>query len=156
AYALQITEIAPFEYEVLFERSSKPERVSMRDFDIDCCMDGRDRVIDYVAQKYGRNCVSQFITYDTTTAEAAVRDVGRVLGQPYGFVDKLAKLSPFEIGMTLQKALTQEAALAERYNSEDEVAELLDLAQKLEGVTRNAGKHAGGVVIAPTQLTDFC
>lgn len=156
AYALQITDLDPLEYDLLFERFLNPERVSMPDFDIDFCMDGRDRVIDYVARKYGRDCVSQIITYGTMAAKAVVRDVGRVLGHPYGFVDTLAKLIPFEIGMTLEKALAQEEALAERYEQEDEVKDLLDLAKKLEGVTRNAGKHAGGVVIAPTQLTDFC
>jgi len=156
AYALQITDLDPLAYDLLFERFLNPERVSMPDFDIDFCMDGRDRVIEYVAEKYGRECVSQIITYGSMAAKAVVRDVGRVLGYPYGFVDKIAKLVPFELGMTLKKALVQEEQLAERYQQEDEVKELLDLAQKLEGITRNAGKHAGGVVIAPTKLTDFC
>lgn len=143
------------EYELLFERFLNPERVSMPDFDIDFCMEGRDRVIDYVAEKYGRQSVSQIITFGTMAAKAVVRDVGRVLGHPYGFVDKLAKLIPFEIGITLSKALEQEEELKRRYNEEEEVKELIDLALKLEGITRNAGKHAGGVVIAPSQLTDF-
>ncbi|WP_028380178.1 DNA polymerase III subunit alpha [Legionella cherrii] len=155
AYALKITDLDPLEYELLFERFLNPERVSMPDFDIDFCMEGRDRVIDYVAEKYGRQSVSQIITFGTMAAKAVVRDVGRVLGHPYGFVDKLAKLIPFEIGITLNKALEQEEELKRRYTEEEEVKELIDLALKLEGITRNAGKHAGGVVIAPSQLTDF-
>lgn len=155
AYALGITDIDPIPYELLFERFLNPERVSMPDFDIDFCMDGRDRVIEYVAQKYGRESVSQIITYGTMAAKAVVRDVGRVLGHPYGFVDKLAKLIPFELGMTLDKALEQEQDLKRLYDTEEEVKILLDLAKKLEGLTRNAGKHAGGVVIAPSKLTDF-
>ncbi|MDF1655681.1 MAG: DNA polymerase III subunit alpha [Coxiellaceae bacterium] len=155
AYALGITELDPLEHELLFERFLNPERVSMPDFDIDFCMERRDRVIEYVADHYGRDCVSQIITFGTMAAKAVVRDVGRVMGMPYGFVDKLAKLIPFEIGMTLQKALEQEDELMKRYQQEDEVRSLIDLAMKLEGVTRNAGKHAGGVVIAPTKLSDF-
>lgn len=155
AYALGITDLDPLEYELLFERFLNPERVSMPDFDIDFCMEGRDRVIDYVAEKYGRQSVSQIITFGTMAAKAVVRDVGRVFGLPYSFVDKLAKLIPFEIGITLSKALEQEAELQRRYDEEEEVKELFDLALKLEGITRNAGKHAGGVVIAPSQLTDF-
>ncbi|NNM59878.1 MAG: DNA polymerase III subunit alpha [Legionellales bacterium] len=155
AYALGITDLDPLEYDLLFERFLNPERVSMPDFDIDFCMDGRDRVIDYVAQKYGRHCVSQIITYGTMAAKAVVRDVGRVLGHPYGFVDKIAKLIPLELGITLEKAIATEATLRERYEQEEDVSTLLDLALKLEGITRNAGKHAGGVVIAPTTLTDF-
>ncbi|WP_131783282.1 DNA polymerase III subunit alpha [Legionella gresilensis] len=155
AYALKITDLDPLLYELLFERFLNPERVSMPDFDIDFCMEGRDRVIDYVAEKYGRQSVSQIITFGTMTAKAVVRDVGRVLGHPYGFVDKIAKLIPFEIGITLEKALQDEEELRVRYQEEEEVKELIDLALKLEGVTRNAGKHAGGVVIAPSKLTDF-
>lgn len=155
AYALKITDLDPLQYELLFERFLNPERVSMPDFDIDFCMEGRDRVIEYVAEKYGRQSVSQIITFGTMAAKAVVRDVGRVLSHPYGFVDKLAKLIPFEIGMTLSKALEQEEELNQRYQNEEEVKELIDLAKKLEGITRNAGKHAGGVVIAPSQLTDF-
>lgn len=155
AYALEITDLDPLQYELLFERFLNPERVSMPDFDIDFCMEGRDRVIDYVAEKYGRQSVSQIITFGTMAAKAVVRDVGRVLAHPYGFVDKIAKLIPFEIGMTLNKALKDEKELLRRYNEEDEVKELIDLALKLEGITRNAGKHAGGVVIAPSCLTDF-
>jgi DNA polymerase III subunit alpha len=155
AYALGITDLDPLKYALLFERFLNPERVSMPDFDIDFCMEGRDRVIDYVAQRYGRQCVSQIITFGTMAAKAVVRDVGRALAQPYGFVDKIAKLIPFELGMTLSKALQQEEELQRRYDDEDEVRALIDLAKKLEGITRNAGKHAGGVVIAPSDLTDF-
>lgn len=155
AYALGITDLDPLEFELLFERFLNPERVSMPDFDIDFCMEGRDRVIEYVADKYGRQSVSQIITFGTMAAKAVVRDVGRVLGHPYGFVDKIAKLIPFEIGITLEKALEQEEELKRRYLEEEDVKELIDLALKLEGITRNAGKHAGGVVIAPSELTDF-
>ena len=155
AYALSITDLDPLQFELLFERFLNPERVSMPDFDIDFCMEGRDRVIDYVAEKYGRQSVSQIITFGTMAAKAVVRDVGRVLSHPYSFVDKLAKLIPFELGITLTKALEQEDELRRRYADEEDVKELFDLALKLEGITRNAGKHAGGVVIAPSELTDF-
>ncbi len=127
----------------------------MPDFDVDFCMEGRDRVIDYVAEKYGRDKVSQIITYGTMAAKAVVRDVGRVLGHPYGFVDRIAKLIPFEIGITLDKALEQEEQLRQAYENEEDVRAIIDLAQSLEGLARNAGKHAGGVVIAPSKLTDF-
>jgi len=156
AYALSITDLDPLAYDLLFERFLNPERISMPDFDIDFCMDKRDDVIEYVAKQYGRKSVSQIITFGTMAAKAVVRDVGRALGQPYGFVDKLAKLIPFELGMTLEKALTQEESLLSRYNNEEPVRELIDLALKLEGIARNVGKHAGGVVIAPSVLTDFC
>lgn len=155
AYALGITDLDPIPYDLLFERFLNPERVSMPDFDIDFCMEGRDRVIDYVAQKYGRHSVSQIITFGTMAAKAVVRDVGRVLGHPYGFVDKIAKLIPFELGITLAKALEDEPELKQRYDNDEEVKELLNLAMKLEGITRNAGKHAGGVVIAPKPLSEF-
>ncbi len=154
AYALGITDLDPLHYELLFERFLNPERVSMPDFDIDFCMEGRDQVINYVAERYGRERVSQIITYGTMAAKAAVRDVGRVLGHPYGFVDKIAKLIPFELGITLDKALENEE-LRVRYEQEEEVHALIDMARKLEGITRNPGKHAGGVVIAPSVLTDF-
>lgn len=155
AYALTITDLDPIKYELLFERFLNPERVSMPDFDIDFCMEGRDRVIDYVARHYGRDKVSQIITYGTMAAKAVIRDVGRVMGHPYGFVDRIAKLIPFEIGITLDKALAQEEALQDLYDEDEQVAELLDMAKSLEGISRNAGKHAGGVVIAPSTLTDF-
>src|SRR5438132_13545595 len=155
AYSLAITDLDPLKYDLLFERFLNPERVSMPDFDIDFCMDGRDRVIDYVAGKYGRERVSQIITYGTMAAKAVVRDVGRVLGMAYGYVDRIAKLIPFELGMTLDGALEKEPELKRLYQSEDEVRNLIDLARSLEGLTRNAGMHAGGVVIAPSVLTDF-
>ena len=155
AYALGITGLDPIEHELLFERFLNPERISLPDFDVDFCMDNRDRVIDYVAHRYGREAVSQIITYGTMAARAVIRDVGRVLAYPYGFVDKIAKLIPFELDITLEKALNQETELAKLYNTEEDVTTLIDLAKKLEGITRNAGKHAGGVVIAPTKLTDF-
>ncbi len=154
AYALGITDIDPLEYDLLFERFLNPERVSMPDFDIDFCMVNRDRVIEYVAQKYGRESVSQISTFGTMAARAVLRDCGRVLGLGYGFVDKIAKLIPMEIGMTLKKALEQEPLLADMI-CEEEVDTLIKLAIKLEGLTRNVGKHAGGVVIAPSKLTDF-
>ncbi|MDJ0834764.1 MAG: DNA polymerase III subunit alpha [Gammaproteobacteria bacterium] len=155
AYALKITDLDPLQYELLFERFLNPERVSMPDFDIDFCMDKRDQVIEYVADHYGRNQVSQIITYGTMAAKAVVRDVGRVLGHPYGFVDRIAKLIPFEIGMTLDKALEQEEDLKNLYQEDEEVNAILDMARTLEGLTRNVGKHAGGVVISPSDLNDF-
>jgi len=155
AYALEITDLDPLEFELLFERFLNPERVSMPDFDVDFCMERRDQVIDYVAQHYGRDKVSQIITFGTMAAKAVVRDVGRVLGHPYGFVDRLAKLIPFELGMTLEKALQQSEDLKRAYEEEEEVQAIIDLARSLEGVARNAGKHAGGVVIAPSALVDF-
>ena len=166
AWALGITDLDPMRYDLLFERFLNPERVSMPDFDIDFCMDRRDEVIDYVARKYGRDKVSQIITYGTMAAKAVVRDTGRVLGYPYGFVDSVAKLIPNTLGVSLDDALGESEAakkdanlasaeLISRYRSEDDVRDLLDLARRLEDLTRNAGKHAGGVVIAPTPLTDF-
>ena len=155
AYSLGITDLDPIKYDLLFERFLNPERVSMPDFDVDFCMDGRDRVIEYVAQKYGRDRVSQIITYGTMAAKAVVRDVGRVLGMSYGFVDQIAKLIPFELGITLDDALTKEPELKRLYDTEEEIKNLIDLARSLEGLTRNAGMHAGGVVIAPSVLTDF-
>lgn len=155
AYALGITDLDPLEYDLLFERFLNPERVSMPDFDIDFCMEGRDRVIDYVAERYGRDRVSQIITYGTMAAKAVIRDVGRVLGHPYGFVDRIAKQVPFEVGITLTRALEEDDELASMYREDEEVASIIDLAKALEGLVRNAGKHAGGVVIAPSELTDF-
>jgi DNA polymerase III subunit alpha len=155
AYALQITELDPLEYGLLFERFLNPERISMPDFDIDFCMEGRDRVIDYVAETYGTNQVSQIITFGSMNAKAVVRDAGRVLGRPYGMVDSIAKLIPFDLKMTLTKALQESPELKARYDTEDEVRDIIDLAQSLEGLKRNAGRHAGGVVIAPSDLADF-
>ncbi|PSJ46100.1 DNA polymerase III subunit alpha [Zobellella endophytica] len=155
AYALKITDLDPLEFDLLFERFLNPERVSMPDFDIDFCMDRRDEVIDHVAELYGREAVSQIITFGTMAAKAVVRDVGRVLGHPYGFVDRISKLIPPDPGMTLAKAFEVEPKLPELYDQDEEVKALIDMARALEGVTRNAGKHAGGVVIAPTKITDF-
>ena len=155
AYVLKITDLDPIEFDLLFERFLNPERVSMPDFDVDFCMDKRDDVIQYVADRYGRDHVSQIITYGSMAAKAVIRDVGRVLGFGYGFVDRLAKLIPFEIGMTLQKALQDSLELKHLYDTDEEVKSLIDMALSLEGVARNAGKHAGGVVISPTKLTDF-
>ena len=155
AWVLGITDLDPLQHDLLFERFLNPERVSMPDFDVDFCMEGRDRVIDYVAERYGREKVSQIITFGTMAAKAVIRDTGRVLGQPYGFVDRIAKQVPFEIGMTLDKALQQSDELAAMYRDDEEVAAIIDLAKSLEGLVRNAGKHAGGVVIAPDRLTDF-
>ena len=155
AYALKITDLDPLEFDLLFERFLNPERVSMPDFDVDFCMDRRDEVIDHVAELYGRQAVSQIITFGTMAAKAVVRDVGRVLGHPYGFVDRISKLIPPDPGMQLEKAFKAEPQLPEVYESDEEVKDLIDMARILEGVTRNAGKHAGGVVIAPTTITDF-
>ena len=155
AWVLGITDLDPLQHILLFERFLNPERVSMPDFDIDFCMEGRDRVIDYVAERYGRERVSQIITFGTMAAKAVIRDTGRVLGQPYGFVDRIAKQVPFEIGITLEKALEDSAELASMYRDDEEVAAIIDLAKSLEGLVRNAGKHAGGVVISPGPLTDF-
>ena len=155
AYSLGITDLDPLEYDLLFERFLNPERVSMPDFDIDFCMDNRDRVIAYVADRYGRDAVSQIITFGTMAAKAVVRDVARVQGKPYGLADKLSKMIPPDIGMTLEKALEQEEVLKEFLDNDEEAQEIWDMALRLEGITRNVGKHAGGVVIAPTVLTDF-
>lgn len=156
AYVLKITDLDPLKYELLFERFLNPERVSMPDFDVDFCMENRDRVIEYVAQKYGREKVSQIITYGTMAAKASIRDVGRVFGLPFGQVDKVAKMIPNDVGMTLDKALEENEELKQRIESDDEeVAPLYHRAKALEGVARNVGKHAGGVVIAPSKLTDF-
>ena len=155
AFVLLITDIDPLEYDLLFERFLNPERVSLPDFDIDFCMDGRDRVIQHVTERYGRNAVSQIITFGTMAAKAVVRDVARVQGKPYGLADKLSKLIPFDPGMTLQKALDDEPLLVEFIRQSEEAQEIMDMAFKLEGLTRNVGRHAGGVVIAPTKISDF-
>ncbi len=155
AYAMTITDLDPLEYDLLFERFLNPERVSMPDFDIDFCMDGRDRVIQYVAETYGRDRVSQIITFGSMAAKAAIRDVGRVQGQGYGFVDSLAKLIPMDIGITISKAMAQEEELQRRYDDDEAVRDLIDMALALEGITKNVGKHAGGVVISPSDINDF-
>jgi DNA polymerase-3 subunit alpha len=159
AYSLGITDLDPIEYELLFERFLNPERISLPDFDIDFCMNGRDRVIEYVVKRYGSDDedgerVAQIITFGTMAAKAVVRDAGRVLGYPYGYVDQIANLIPNELGITLERALTEEP-LRSRYRDEDEVRTLMDLGRKLEGLARNAGLHAAGVVIAPSALTNF-
>ena len=155
AYALKITDLDPLEFDLLFERFLNPERVSMPDFDVDFCMDRRDEVIDHLSEMYGREAVSQIITFGSMAAKAVVRDVGRVLGHAYGFVDRISKLIPPDPGMTLAKAFEAEPKLPELYEQDEEVKDLIDMARRLEGVVRNAGKHAGGVVIAPTKITDF-
>ena len=158
AYALGITDLDPLRYDLLFERFLNPERVSMPDFDIDFCQDGRDKVIEYVKQKYGAESVSQIATFGTMAAKAVVRDVGRVMEWPYTRADELAKLIPFQPGklITLKAAREMEPRLKEREETEEETRELLALAEDLEGLTRNVGMHAGGVLIAPGKLTDFC
>jgi DNA polymerase-3 subunit alpha len=157
AYSLKITDLDPLQYNLLFERFLNPERVSMPDFDIDFCQTNRNRVIDYVKDKYGKDAVSQIATFGTMAARAAIRDVGRVLDMSYTFCDGISKLIPNKPGqhITIDGALKVEPILAERLEKEDDVKTLLALAQKLEGMTRNVGMHAGGVLIAPGKLTDF-
>jgi len=155
AYSLGITDLDPLQYALLFERFLNPERVSMPDFDIDFCQEGRDRVIDYVKHKYGLASVSQIATFGTMAAKAVIRDVGRVLDLPFNFVDGIAKLIPNELGITLSDALEKEPQLKERREQEEEVNELLELALRLEGLTRNIGMHAGGVLISPGKISDF-
>ena len=158
AYSLKITDLDPLEYKLLFERFLNPERVSMPDFDIDFCQANRDRVIDYVKGKYGKEAVSQIVTFGTMAARAAIRDVGRVLDMSYTFCDGISKLIPNKPGVhiTIDGAIKAEPELARRLAAEEDVKTLLELAQKLEGLTRNVGMHAGGVLIAPGKLTDFC
>ena len=158
AYALKITDLDPLQYNLLFERFLNPERVSMPDFDIDFCQANRDRVIDYVKSKYGKEAVSQIATFGTMAARAAIRDVGRVMDMSYTFCDGISKLIPNKPGqhITIDGAIKVEPILAERLEKEEEVRTLLDMARKLEGMTRNVGMHAGGVLIAPGKLTDFC
>jgi DNA polymerase III subunit alpha len=156
AYSLLITDLDPIRYDLLFERFLNPERVSMPDFDIDFCQDGRDRVIQYVKEKYGAHAVSQIATFGTMAAKAVIRDVGRVLDLGFNFVDQFAKLIPNELGITLEKAIEVEPAIRQRLDEEEGLHLLWELALKLEGLTRNVGMHAGGVLIAPGKLTDFC
>jgi DNA polymerase-3 subunit alpha len=170
AYALGITNVDPIKHELLFERFLNPERVSMPDFDIDFCTDRRDEVIDYVSKKYGAEKVSQIITYGTMAAKGVVRDVGRVLGHPYGFSDRISKSIPNDLKINLSRALgyfnegdSQEnkdkwysEELKNRYDSEESVTTLIDLSLELEGLVRNVGTHAGGVLIAPSKISDFC
>ena len=156
AYALGITALDPIEHNLLFERFINPERISMPDFDIDFCMDKRDMVIDYVGQKYGKSAVSQIATFGTMAARAVVRDVARALGKPYALGDRISKMIPFIPGMTLEKAISSQPIFKKMIQDEDEVSEIIDLAYKLEGIARNVGKHAGGIVIAPGSIADFC
>jgi DNA polymerase-3 subunit alpha len=158
AYALGITDLDPLAYDLLFERFLNPERVSMPDFDVDFCQDKREQVIQYVKDKYGHAAVSQIATFGTLGSKSVIRDVGRVLDMPYTYCDKLSKLVPVEgvKPVSLKKALEMEPQLRERYDEEEEVRELFGLAGKLEELTRNVGMHAGGVLIAPGRLTDFC
>ena len=158
AYSLKITDLDPLAYNLLFERFLNPERVSMPDFDIDFCQEGRDRVIQHVKDLYGKEAVSQIATFGTMAAKGAIRDVGRVLDFGYNFCDGISKLIPFRPGkqVTIAEAIKEEPLLAERQENEDEVKQLLELAQQVEGITRNIGMHAGGVLIAPGKLTDFC
>jgi DNA polymerase-3 subunit alpha len=158
AYSLKITDLDPLQYNLLFERFLNPERVSMPDFDIDFCQEGRDRVIQYVKERYGKDAVSQIATFGTMAAKGAVRDVGRVLDFGYNFCDGISKLIPFKPGklVTIADALKEEPLLKERQEKEEEVRQLLELAQQVEGIARNVGMHAGGVLIAPGKLTDFC
>jgi len=155
AYALGITDLDPLHYDLLFERFLNPERVSMPDFDIDFCIQGRDRVIQYVTERYDPANVAQIITFGTMAAKAVIRDVGRVLGMPYGFVDRIAKLIPMTLGVTLEAAMQTTPELSELYQQDEEVKLLFDMSKKLEGLSRNAGRHAGGVVIAPKPLTEY-
>ncbi|MCP5247098.1 MAG: DNA polymerase III subunit alpha [Candidatus Accumulibacter sp.] len=158
AYALGITDLDPLRFALLFERFLNPERVSMPDFDIDFCQDNRWRVIEYVREKYGAAAVSQIVTFGTMSSKAVIRDVGRVLDLPYNFCDQLSKLIPVETNkpLSLARAIVAEPQLKERIDDEEEVRELFDLAARLEDLTRNVGMHAGGVLIAPGKLTDFC
>ncbi|MFI4818989.1 MAG: DNA polymerase III subunit alpha [Enterobacterales bacterium] len=155
AYALNITDINPITFGLLFERFLNPERISMPDFDIDFCMDKRDLVIDHVLLNYGKNSVSQIITFGTMTAKAVIKDVGRVLGHSYSFVNKISQLIPNDYGINIEKSLIKESRLKFIYNNNIEVKILIDMAKKLEGTIRNVGKHAGGIVISPSRIIDF-
>ena len=156
AYCLGITELDPIKYDLLFERFLNPERVSMPDFDVDFCMDRRDEVIDYVAQRYGKEKVAQIITFGKMAAKAVIRDVGRILGYPYPQVDELAKLIPAEVGITLPTIMDDpKSDLSKRYGVDEDTRTIVDLALKLEGLSRNAGTHAGGLVIAPHDLPNI-
>ena len=155
AFCLGITALDPIKHGLLFERFLNPERISMPDFDIDFCMEKRDKVIEYVSSKYGKDAVSQIVTFGTMAARGVVRDVTRALGKPYSLGDRISKMIPFEIGMTLEKAISRQPVLKQAIKDDDEVQEIMNLSFKLEGGIRNIGKHAGGVVIAPGSLSDF-
>ena len=156
AFSLGITALDPIEHGLLFERFINPERISMPDFDVDFCMEKRDLVIEYVSQKYGTKAVSQIATFGTMAARAVVRDVARALGRPYALGDRISKMIPFVPGMTLERAIKQQPLLKEMIQNDEEVSEIIEISFKLEGIARNVGKHAGGIVIAPGQITDFC
>ena len=156
AFALGITTLDPIFHGLLFERFLNPERLSMPDFDVDFCMDKRDMVIEYVSKKYGSESVSQIATFGTMAARAVVRDVARALGKPYALGDRISKMIPFAPGMTLDKAQQEQPIFAQSIKNDSEVREIVDLSYKLEGIARNVGKHAGGVVIAPGSISDFC
>ena len=155
AFCLGITALDPIKHGLLFERFLNPERISMPDFDIDFCMEKRDKVIEYVSSKYGKDAVSQIVTFGTMAARGVVRDVTRALGKPYSLGDRISKMIPFEIGMTLEKAISRQPVLKQAIKEDEEVQEIMNLSFKLEGGIRNIGKHAGGVVIAPGSLSDF-
>ena len=155
AFCLGITELDPIKYDLLFERLLNPERVSLPDFDIDVCMERRGDALAHVADLYGHDAVSQIATFGTMAARAVVRDVARVQDKPFGLADRLSKMIPAEVGMTLSKAVDQEQELADFIARNEDAQEIMDMAYKLEGTVRNVGKHAGGVVISPTTLTDF-
>ncbi|CRK85803.1 DNA polymerase III subunit alpha [Candidatus Providencia siddallii] len=155
AYALKITDLDPLEFNLIFERFLNPERISMPDFDVDFCTEKRDKVIEHVSNMYGRNAVSQIITFGTMAAKAAIRDVGRVLGYPYGFVNQISKLIPTDPGITLDEAFKNKLELIKIYKNNEEVKEIINMARKLEGTIRNVGKHSGGIIIAPTKIIDF-
>ena len=155
AYSLDITSIDPIKHNLLFERFLNPERISMPDFDIDFCMINRQRIIDHITDLYGENKVSQIITYGSLSARAVIRDVGRVLGMGYNFVDRIAKMIPFSVGITILDALKQNKELRKDYESNDEIRNLIDTSKKLEGLPRNVGKHAAGIVVAPNDIDDF-
>ena len=155
AFCLGITALDPIKHGLLFERFLNPERISMPDFDIDFCMEKRDKVIEYVSSKYGKDAVSQIVTFGTMAARGVVRDVTRALGKPYSLGDRISKMIPFEIGMTLEKAISRQPVLKQAIKDDEEVQEIMNLSFKLEGGIRNIGKHAGGVVIAPGSLSDF-
>jgi DNA polymerase III subunit alpha len=155
AYCLRITDVDPIDFDLIFERFLNPERISLPDIDIDFCERRRGEVIDYVTRKYGRENVAQIITFGTMKAKAVVRDVGRVLEMPFGDVDRVAKLIPAALDMTLDKALDESEPLRHMEQNDLKVKELLNVARRLEGMTRHASVHAAGVVIAPKAITEY-
>ncbi len=156
AYLLYITEIDPLKFDLIFERFLNLERISMPDFDIDFCMNTRDKVLSHIENVYGNNSVAQIVTFNTLTAKSVLRDVGRVLGYSYNFVDYLAKLIPYDINITLSKILSKESKLLDMYNCDLEVKKLIDISLRLEGIIKGIGKHAGGIVISPFKIDNYC